>query len=70
MIEFLAEVEDGWWRGRLGTKMGVFPSNFVEMCNSNDCDIKTAGDAMTVDAKNKKNSLGELVYTTIVFIIF
>jgi len=60
LIEFLAEVEDGWWRGRLGTKMGVFPSNFVEMCNSNDCDIKTAGDAMTVDAKNKKNSLGPL----------
>uniref|UniRef100_A0A0A1X2Y1 SH3 domain-containing kinase-binding protein 1 n=2 Tax=Zeugodacus cucurbitae TaxID=28588 RepID=A0A0A1X2Y1_ZEUCU len=29
VIEFLGEVEEGWWRGRLKTKVGVFPSNFV-----------------------------------------
>ena len=23
-------VEEGWWRGRIGQKEGVFPSNFVE----------------------------------------
>lgn len=28
-IEFLEEVEDGWWRGRLKGRVGVFPSNFV-----------------------------------------
>ncbi|XP_076764214.1 uncharacterized protein LOC143431391 [Xylocopa sonorina] len=28
-IEFLGEVEEGWWRGRLKDKIGVFPSNFV-----------------------------------------
>ncbi|XP_032670452.1 uncharacterized protein LOC116843802 [Odontomachus brunneus] len=28
-IEFLGEVEEGWWRGRLRGKVGVFPSNFV-----------------------------------------
>ncbi|XP_078045979.1 uncharacterized protein LOC144474702 isoform X2 [Augochlora pura] len=28
-IEFLGEVEKGWWRGRLKGKIGVFPSNFV-----------------------------------------
>lgn len=28
-IDFLAEVEDGWWRGKLRNKIGVFPSNFV-----------------------------------------
>ncbi|KAK2587592.1 hypothetical protein KPH14_003720 [Odynerus spinipes] len=28
-IEFLGEVEDGWWRGRLRGRVGVFPSNFV-----------------------------------------
>ncbi|XP_053975351.1 SH3 domain-containing kinase-binding protein 1-like [Hylaeus volcanicus] len=28
-IEFLGEVEDGWWRGRLKGRVGVFPSNFV-----------------------------------------
>ncbi|XP_030370320.1 CD2-associated protein [Scaptodrosophila lebanonensis] len=30
VIEFLGEVEEGWWRGRLRTKVGVFPSNFVQ----------------------------------------
>ncbi|XP_037955590.1 CD2-associated protein-like isoform X2 [Teleopsis dalmanni] len=29
VIEFLGEVEEGWWRGRLKNKTGVFPSNFV-----------------------------------------
>ncbi|KAJ6638723.1 CD2-associated protein [Pseudolycoriella hygida] len=29
IIEFLGEVEEGWWKGKLGTKVGVFPSNFV-----------------------------------------
>ncbi|KYM96009.1 SH3 domain-containing kinase-binding protein 1 [Cyphomyrmex costatus] len=28
-IEFLEEVEEGWWRGRLKGRVGVFPSNFV-----------------------------------------
>lgn len=25
------QVEEGWWRGKLGVKVGVFPSNFVSM---------------------------------------
>lgn len=29
IIEFLGEVEEGWWRGKLAGKIGVFPSNFV-----------------------------------------
>lgn len=32
IIEFLGEVEEGWWRGKLSGKIGVFPSNFVEAC--------------------------------------
>lgn len=27
--EFLGEVEEGWWKGRLRGRVGVFPSNFV-----------------------------------------
>ena len=27
-------MEDGWWRGKLGSKVGVFPSNFVERIDS------------------------------------
>ncbi|XP_071439855.1 SH3 domain-containing kinase-binding protein 1 isoform X2 [Hetaerina americana] len=29
IIEVLTEVEEGWWRGKLRNKVGVFPSNFV-----------------------------------------
>lgn len=29
LIDF--QVEEGWWRGKLGNKIGVFPSNFVEV---------------------------------------
>lgn len=27
-------MEEGWWRGKLGSKVGVFPSNFVELIDS------------------------------------
>ncbi|XP_070190710.1 SH3 domain-containing kinase-binding protein 1-like isoform X4 [Littorina saxatilis] len=30
-IDFIKEVEEGWWEGMAGGKSGVFPSNFVEM---------------------------------------
>ena len=35
VVEFMGEVEDGWWKGRSEGRVGVFPSNFVEMCNNN-----------------------------------
>lgn len=34
IIEFLGEVEEGWWRGQLSGRIGVFPSNFVEVYQS------------------------------------
>ncbi|XP_055546870.1 SH3 domain-containing kinase-binding protein 1 isoform X2 [Wyeomyia smithii] len=34
IIEFFEEVEEGWWRGKLNGKVGVFPSNFVEEIES------------------------------------
>ena len=30
-IEYICEVEDGWWKGRSKGRVGVFPSNFVEV---------------------------------------
>ncbi|CAD6233840.1 GSCOCG00007335001-RA-CDS [Cotesia congregata] len=29
MVEYLGQVEEGWWTGRLRGRVGVFPSNFV-----------------------------------------
>merc|ERR1719458_1358915 len=37
-LDFMCEVEDGWWKGRLGGRVGVFPSNFVEMCEDDSAD--------------------------------
>lgn len=34
VIEIFEEVEEGWWRGKLNGKVGVFPSNFVEITES------------------------------------
>ena len=51
-IEFLGEVEDGWWKGRAAGRVGVFPSNFVEMCSESDRDKVSK----SVEERNKKNS--------------
>ncbi|KAF5307339.1 hypothetical protein FQR65_LT07056 [Abscondita terminalis] len=51
VITILGEEEEGWWRGTLNGKEGVFPSNFVEeikskpgsredLTNINDNDVK------------------------------
>merc|ERR1719458_563400 len=37
-LDFMCEVEDGWWKVRLGGRVGVFPSNFVEMCEDDSTD--------------------------------
>ena len=29
-------VEDGWWSGQLGSKKGLFPSNYVEVIENED----------------------------------
>jgi len=49
-VDFLCEVEDGWFKGRNKGRVGVFPSNFVET-------IEADNHAATVHEKNKKNSL-------------
>jgi hypothetical protein len=51
VVDFLTEVEDGWWKGRLRGRVGVFPSNFVEMLKN----TTTEADDQVVADKNKKN---------------
>ena len=67
VVELLGEVEDGWWRGMVNGKSGVFPSNFVEMLNNTDSTAKKmtmVGNAAPlsdpqkasrVETKNKRN---------------
>ncbi len=61
MVEYLGEVEDGWWRGKVGTAVGVFPSNFVEMVQGPGggreelADKPGPDNKVVVDNKNKRN---------------
>ena len=43
---FMGEVEDGWWWGRIGGRLGAFPSNFVEMVSDNPEEVTKARDKM------------------------
>ncbi|KAI5703083.1 hypothetical protein M8J75_007466 [Diaphorina citri] len=47
VIDVLSEVEEGWWRGRLRDRTGVFPSNFVE---------EIPAETMTAESRHRKES--------------
>ena len=36
IVDVLGQPFPGWWEGQLGDKIGVFPSNFVEIIDQND----------------------------------
>ena len=54
-LDVLEEVEEGWWRGRLNNKTGVFPSNFVVLLEST-----SPKSAHRQSAGNKLGRLGPL----------
>ena len=41
----MLQVEEGWWEGSLNGKVGVFPSNFVEMIEEGDGEQPGGGTA-------------------------
>ncbi|XP_053691779.1 CD2-associated protein-like isoform X2 [Sabethes cyaneus] len=69
IIEIFEEVEEGWWRGKLNGKVGVFPSNFVEEIESasptsanrksSTGSKPTALDGSLVGGLSKNNSLNK-----------
>jgi hypothetical protein len=56
IVEYMDDVEEGWYKGRLNGRVGVFPSNFVEICNTN-CDIKSNHNKQqtNVEQNNQEN---------------
>lgn len=52
IIEFLGEVEEGWWRGKLAGKIGVFPSNFVSALGSASPILANRRNSNNVNATN------------------
>uniref|UniRef100_A0A1Q3EXE4 Putative sh3 domain-containing kinase-binding protein 1 n=1 Tax=Culex tarsalis TaxID=7177 RepID=A0A1Q3EXE4_CULTA len=63
VIEIFEEVEEGWWRGKLNGKVGVFPSNFVEPIESvsptsaNRRSSTSGGKPPLLDGTNSSSSL-------------
>jgi hypothetical protein len=53
IIDYITEVEEGWWRGKLKGKVGIFPSNFVS-----DVDTATSN-GKTDTAEPPKNDLSK-----------
>lgn len=40
IVKGLSEEEDGWWRGNVGGRTGVFPCNFVEVITEEVAEVK------------------------------
>jgi len=62
-IEFISEVEDGWWKGKLRGTVGIFPSNFVEPAEN-----KTNGTA-TNNGKPKNRESANIGSRSGIFIL-
>lgn len=57
LVDVLGEEEDGWWRGILNEKEGVFPSNFVEEVPINKSKISSKEDLTNINSDEKNPSL-------------
>jgi len=63
IVEYMADVEEGWYKGRLNGRVGVFPSNFVEICNTTNntnCDNKINDSVKSVDEEETKMKYSEI----------
>ncbi|XP_058059300.1 mucin-19-like isoform X2 [Anopheles bellator] len=60
VIEFYEAVEEGWWRGKLNGRVGVFPSNFVEMIESVSpkSSSRKSGGVTMIDGSGGPTALG------------
>ncbi|CAH0552731.1 unnamed protein product [Brassicogethes aeneus] len=58
VIKILGEEEEGWWRGFLDGKEGVFPSNFVEEIKT-PSSINSTGSKENLVAKNESDTVSK-----------
>ncbi|XP_069680534.1 SH3 domain-containing kinase-binding protein 1 isoform X2 [Periplaneta americana] len=62
VIDILAEVEEGWWKGRLGETVGVFPSNFVtEIVDARPTGVRKARTSSREEASESDGELSTSV---------
>lgn len=46
LVEVLEEEDEGWWKGKLNDKIGMFPSNFVELITEEPAEPATLPEPM------------------------
>ena len=63
LVEVLDQEDDGWWKGLLNGKKGLFPSKFVELKKGSVSITKFQ--PISVPIAPAKEELGELKYTII-----
>lgn len=66
VIDVLDEVEEGWWRGNLKGRVGVFPSNFVKEMTEEDTQVAPRGQSPAmgtggVRASTRTQEIGDSV---------
>lgn len=55
LIDILEETDDGWFRGQVNGRIGVFPPAFVEMVNEHD--VPTSSCETTSSSSRKKSKM-------------
>ena len=65
IVEILEDDEDGWWRGRIHEKEGMFPCNFVEplVDKEEPTSLPDTNSPPTLSKSSKSNNSGTLFIT-------
>ena len=54
VVEVIAVEVEGWWKGRIGSKERLFPSNFVEIIEEDDELPQTTGTPSSMNESDKR----------------
>ena len=65
IVEILEDDEDGWWRGRIHEKEGMFPCNFVKplVDEEEPASLPDSNSPPTLNKSSKSNNSGTLFVT-------
>ncbi|KAL1006533.1 hypothetical protein UPYG_G00073510 [Umbra pygmaea] len=56
VIEVLEEVEEGWWKGTLNGKTGMFPSNFIKELGDTPTSLNTSTRSSQEELRSNRSS--------------
>ncbi|XP_010888348.1 SH3 domain-containing kinase-binding protein 1 isoform X1 [Esox lucius] len=56
VIDILEEVEEGWWKGTLNGKIGMFPSNFIKELEDTPTSLNTSSRSSQEELRSSRTS--------------